>query len=87
MQIVFIHCILFELCVREKKKKQIGKKERKRKEKKKEEKYGKFLFNLLDCKRINGSQGVYFALDHLRVFIPKSFGLLYCGYLGAASIL
>ena len=47
-----------------------------------------FVFPFLGHKRINGTLGIYFAFEYLRVFICKSFGSLCCGYmyLGAAPV-
>ena len=40
----------------------------------------------LTLRRVNGTQGVYFTLEKLRVLLYKQFASLWCGYLGAAPV-
>ena len=57
-----------------------------REKKKEEEQNQNFHFRFSTVRRINGTLGVYFTLESLRVFIYKSFASLSCVYLGAALI-
>ena len=56
-------------------------------EKKERETKLKFSHSIFSTvRRINGTLGVHFTLEYVRVFIYKSFALLCSGYLGAAPI-
>ena len=73
VQIICICCILFELCVTEEKEKR-------------KNKIQIFITIFSNVKRINGTLGVRYTLQQLRVFIYKIFASLCCGYLGVAPI-
>ena len=60
------------------------KKERKKERRKRKSKFSRSIF--LTVIRINVILGVYFTLEQLRVFSSKHFTLLWCVYLGAATI-
>ena len=60
-----------------------AKKERKRR---KQRKIEIFTFNFQTVRRINGTLGVYYTLEQLRVFINRCFASLCCVFLGAAPI-
>ena len=66
----------FETCVNKRKKD--------KKEKRTKSTFSRLI--LLTVRRNNGTLGVHFTLEKLRVFIYKSFASLYCVYLGAAPI-
>ena len=73
VQIFCIHCSGFELCVREKKERKKMMMMMKKNQRRKR-------------RQINGTLGIYFTLEYLRVFIYRSFTSLCCGYLGTAPI-